>query len=203
MRGSIRRLRPEKIREFQAPHATEVLIERPEPAPPFRGDRGDEEIHDSEAMTPIRGKRNPPLDSSPRLPSWIENRKSTQDSTQSRAVLPSGSREDLEVHGNRKGDLVGIQEAGQLPRFRTRGVSQGGDPDGRVDEDQRWLGRRRDFGRSISSRTLPISSFNWSIRRRRTSSVSASTTVSVLDLKPNARRASSINSSGRSRVVRI
>ena len=75
-----------------------------------------------------------------------------------------------------------------------------GDPNGRVDKDH---GRRRDFGRSMSSLMEPIIDFNSSILFLRISSCKETTTVSVLDLNPRRRRASSRRGSGMSRVVRI
>jgi hypothetical protein len=77
---------------------------------------------------------------------------------------------------------------------------ESGNPHRGIDDDH---GRRRDLGMSISSLTAPIMDFNSSIRLLRISSCKESTTVSVLDLKPRRRRASSRRGSGISRVVRI
>ena len=56
---------------------------------------------------------------------------------------------------------------------------------------------------SMSSFTEPIIAFSSSMRRRRISSCKDRMTVSVLDLKPRSRWASSISGAGISRVVRI
>src|SRR5689334_19934530 len=90
--------------------------------------------------------------------------------------------------------------------FRAFLITKGGDPDRRVDDDHAALflfGRRRDLGRSMSSRTAPIRVFSSSIRRRRMRSLSETMTVSVFDLNPSSFCASSINSEGMSSVVRM
>src|SRR5688500_3734209 len=139
-----------ELDEREPRHSAEVRIERPEPAPPLRGDRSDQEIRNSEAVTAIDSPRDPLLDSVPGLSGRIEDGKSAQQVSQARAVLTSRSRENLEVDGNRESDLVGIEQSSQLTGLRTLRVTQGRNPDRRIDEDQRRGGRRRDFGRSIS-----------------------------------------------------
>jgi hypothetical protein len=185
-------------------HPHEVLVQRPEGALVVCSDGCNEEVRDAESLAGVARLIDPGIDPIPGPLVRVENGKGGKEPPEAPAVLAGRAREEFHTDGCRQGNLVGVEQASEMSSLGSSGAVEGRDPHGGVDADHvRRRGRRRDDGTSTSRRMEPSRLLSSSTRRRRISSRSDTTTVSVLDLKPSSRRASSMSSAGISSVVRI
>lgn len=193
--------------ELQALHAREISVQGPDEGVLFRRERADEEIGETEVFARVTRAVHPFIDELPGAGSGKEYRQHREQPPETAPVLPRSAGKDLDADRRRKRHEIGVEERPQTLRFLAFGSTKSGDPNGRVNGDEqchlRRRGRRRERGMSISSRTDPRMLFSSSMRRLRMSSWRETTTVSVLDLNPSRRRASSMRGSGISSVVRI
>lgn len=190
--------------QTKALEANEVRIEGPNQSAVLAGNRTDQQIAEPEDMPSTRREQRPAIELDPRRIGGSEGRNCAQHSSQPSLLRRSGATEQLHSGRGSERDPIFLEESPQFSHQGDRATSEEADPNGSVDEGQhaQRFGRRRDRLRSTSISSFPARSASSFSFLRRTSSRSATTTTSVLDLKSRSRMASSIKSDGMSSVVR-
>src|SRR4051794_26304216 len=172
------------VDETNAGHSRKVAVERPNFCAVVGGNRCNQKVGETKTLACCPRNVQPVVNACPRLIPWKEDRKCREDATEVRIVTIGSSAQNLNANGSREDNFAGVEESRKMLRRGALTRAQRFDPNGRVDEDHDD-GRRRDLGRSISRLMCPIIALSSSMRFRRTTSCSESTTASVSDSAPS------------------